>query len=286
MGLFDTISAFGRSMFGVQKELVVLDPDLPLAVSAAARDHLAGLGPDRGVHVDTIAADRGRIVRVTEGPVQGPPPDALAPLPITVSDADLARLRGRTLTWRDGRWSIEVHLDLRAKDTPNPASRLYLGDQLLARGRPLYFVPGPDLPDLPTALLAVPEVKSVLLRDHTVTVECTAATVDWDAVDRGVDAALRSWLLACGRPLEGVADSVSRDPIEAEIWKVLEARVLPAIHRDGGTMELVGFREGTVLVSLQGACRTCPSSTATLRLGVERTLREAFPGRVERVEAV
>jgi Fe-S cluster biogenesis protein NfuA len=282
MGFFDTL----RSVFGIQKELAVHDPDAPLVVSAAARDRLAEIGPDRGIHVDTIEGDRGRVVRVTEGPVQGPPPDAIAPLPVTMSDRDLLRLRGRTLAWRDGRWMIEIHLDLRAKDTPNPASRLYLGDQVLARGRPLYFVPGPDLPDLPAALLAIPDVKSVLLRDHTVTVERASAAADWDAIDRRVDAALRTWLLGCGRPLEGVADSVSRDPIEAEIWKVLEERVLPGIHRDGGTMELVGYREGTVLVSMQGACRTCPSSTATLRMGIERTLREAFPGRVERVEAV
>jgi Fe-S cluster biogenesis protein NfuA len=67
---------------------------------------------------------------------------------------------------------------------------------------------------------------------------------------------------------------------------VLEERVLPAVHRDGGTIELVGYSNGVVLVSMHGACRSCPSSTATLRGGVERTLREAFPGRIERVEAV
>jgi Fe-S cluster biogenesis protein NfuA len=286
MGFLDTMRGmFGRS-FGLQKELVVHDPDAPLAVSASARDRLAELGPDQGVHVDTIDAGRGRIVRVTEGPAQGPPPPALEPLPVTASDADLALLRGRSLSFRDGRWMVEVHLELRAKDTPNPESRLYLADQVFARGRALFFVPGEDLPDLPALLLSVPGVKSVLLRDNTVTVERTDPGVDWDTLDRGIDTALRSFLLSCGRPVEGGADSVSRDPLEAEIWKVLEERVLPGIHRDGGTMELVGFKQGVVLVSMQGACKTCPSSTATLRIGIERTLREAFPGRVERVEAV
>lgn len=290
MGLLDSIrSAFGgigRTWFAGPPELLVRDPDAPLELSAGARDRLAALPADHGIHVDTIEADRGRIVRVTEGPSQGPPPEALAGLPVTMSDADLSRLRGRTLTWDDGRWRILAHLDLRVRDTPNPESKLYVCDQVLARGRPLYFVGQEDLPDLPAALLAVRGVRSVLVRDNSVTVERGDPSVDWDLLDGGVDAALRSWLLACGRPLEGGADSVSRDPLEAEIWKVLEATVLPAIHRDGGTLELVGYDAGVVRVSMQGACRTCPSSTATLRLGVERALREAFPGRVERVEAV
>jgi NFU1 iron-sulfur cluster scaffold homolog, mitochondrial len=270
---------------------VVRDPDLPLVVSDEARERLAALGPDHGVHVDTIPmgtddAARGHIVRVTEGPILGPPPPSLEPLAITASDPDLQRLRGRTLAYRSGRWMVEVHLELRAKDTPNPSSRLYLADQLFARGRPLFFVPGPDLPDLAALLLGVPGVKNVLLRDNTVTVERTADRGDWDLLDRSIDSALRTWLLSGGRPIEGGADSVSRDPLEAEIWKVLEERVLPAIHRDGGTLELVGFRHGVVLVSMQGACKTCPSSAATLRMGVEQTLRKAFPGQVERVEAV
>jgi Fe-S cluster biogenesis protein NfuA len=284
MGFMDAI----RSVFGLQKELEVLDPDASLQVTAAARDRLAALPPDHGIHVDTLplGEQRGRVVRITEGPAQGPPPDALAPLPISLSDADLLRLRGRAIGYDDGRWRVEIHLDLRVRDTPNPESKLYAGDQVLARGRPLFFVAGEDLPDLPAALLGVRGVRTVLLRDNTVTVERSDPSVDWDAIDRGVDAALRSWLLSCGRPLEGGADSVSRDPLETEIWKVLEERVLPAIHRDGGTLELVGFAGGVVRVSMQGACRTCPSSTATLRSGVERTLREAFPGRVQRVEAV
>lgn len=281
MSLFDAVKRF----LGFQRPLVVHAPDVPLRVTDAARARLAQLPEGTGLHLETVEAHRGRVPHVIEGESQGPPPASLDGLPITLSDADLDRLQGRTLDWRDERWVIEVPLELRAQDTPNPDGRLYLCDQMLAFGRPLYFVPGPDLPDLPAALLEVPGARSVLLRDNTVAIE-RDPSVAWESVDRGVDAALRSWLGACGRPMMGGADSTGRDPIEDEIRAVLEEKVLPAVHRDGGTIELVGYSNGVVLVSLHGACRTCPSSTATLRGGVERTLREAFPGRVERVEAV
>ncbi|MCB9687164.1 MAG: NifU family protein [Alphaproteobacteria bacterium] len=282
MSLFDAVKRF----LGIQPPLVVHAPDAAFTVTEAARARLAELPPDQGVHIDTIEAERGRLPRAVEGESQGPPPPALDGLAITISDADLELLEGRSLHWQDGRWVIQVSLELRAQDTPNPDGRLYLASQLLATGRPLYFVAGgDDLPDLPALLLDRPGVRSVLLRDNTVAVEREPGT-PWDAIDRGVDTALRTWLGACGRPLRGGTDSTGRDPIEDEIRAVLEEKVLPAVHRDGGTIELVGYSNGTVLVSLHGACRTCPSSTATLRGGVERTLREAFPGRIERVEAV
>lgn len=281
MGLLDTI----RNVLGIQPPLVMRDPDAPFAVSEAARARLLALGPGMGVHLETVPVHRGRAVRAIEGDSFGPPPPALADLPLTLSDADLQRLAGRVLDWRDERWAVDAHLEVRYHETPNPDGRLYLTNQILARGRPLFFLPGDELPDLPARLLEVPKVRQVLLRANTLTIEREHGA-DWGPVDRGVDVALREHLSLCGRPLEGGADSVSRDPIEEEILQVLEERVLPGIHRDGGTMELVGYREGVVLVSMHGACRTCPSSTATLRLGVERALRDAFPGRVERVEAV
>jgi Fe-S cluster biogenesis protein NfuA len=56
------------------------------------------------------------------------------------------------------------------------------------------------------------------------------------------------------------------------------------VHRDGGDIELVGVSNGVVRLSMVGACRSCPSSVITLKQGVEKVLREAFPGQVERVE--
>ena len=111
-------------------------------------------------------------MRALEGESFGPPPATLAGLPITLSDADLQRLAGRALDWRDDRWVVTVHLELRFQDTPNPDGRLYLTDQLFNRGRALFFVPGgEEVPDLAARLLEIPRVRQVLLRHNTVSVE-------------------------------------------------------------------------------------------------------------------
>lgn len=72
--------------------------------------------------------------------------------------------------------------------------------------------------------------------------------------------------------------------MKEQIESVLEA-IRPALIADGGNVELVGVEGGTVKVRLQGACGTCPSSTYTLKLGIERMIKEQVPG-VEEVVAV
>ena len=69
------------------------------------------------------------------------------------------------------------------------------------------------------------------------------------------------------------------------IRRILEEEVRPAVSMDGGDVVFVGYRDGVVEVQLQGSCVGCPSSTATLRFGIEARLREAIP-EVERVVSI
>lgn len=283
MSLLDTL----RNALGLQKPLALRDPDAVLALSPAARERLLSLPPGHGIHVSTVPTDHGdHRVQVEEGPSQGPPPPGFDDLPLTSGNLDLERLRGLTLDWRDGRWALSCPLDIRARETPNPDGRLYLTDRVLAVGRALFFSrEATDLPRLPAVLLESPHIHSVLLRENTLTVERTDG-VGWPVVDRHVDAAVRTWLLGCGRPLSTDDLPERDDPFEEAIVQVLQERIAPGVQRDGGQIELVSVKDGVVYVSMQGACRTCPASTATLRFGVERTLKEAFPDRIVRVEAV
>lgn len=283
MGLWRTI----LDKLGFSPPLAVRDPEATLALTDTARAALAALPAGKGIHIQTVAAERGRLVQITEGESQGPPPEPLSGLPLTLSDKDLLRLRGRTLDYRDGRWSVFVPLDLRARETPNPDGRLYLCDQILSVGRPAFFVASDSNPDLAARLLSVPGVRSVLLRENTVTVE-REPDASWESVDKGVDIALREHLLSCGERVDGdlYGGSAGDGGIEDAIRKVIAERILPGIHRDGGDLSLVGYASGVVKVSMVGACRTCPSSAVTLRMGVERTLKEAFPDQIERVEAI
>ena len=78
------------------------------------------------------------------------------------------------------------------------------------------------------------------------------------------------------------------DDISKEIVNILEEYVKPAVASDGGNIQFISYdsQEKNVSVMLQGACSGCPSSTYTLKSGIENMLKEMLPGKVETVEAI
>jgi Fe-S cluster biogenesis protein NfuA len=278
-----------KTALGFPKPLIVRDGRAPLQIGEAARAWLASLPPGHGVHLDLAPLDLGLGVRAEEGELQGPPPPDLDPLPITCSDPDLEHLRGLTLDRRDDRWMVSLDFEVRARETPNPDNRLYLADRILAVERPQYFRAPftTDTPPMAIRLLRIPGVRSALLRENTCAVEREPGT-PWEAIDSEVDAALRQHFLTCGRELRAadVALPPEDDAFRDAVWKVLEEHILPGIHRDGGNMELMSVTGGVARVSMVGACKSCPSSTITLKMGVERVLKQHFPGRIHGVEQI
>jgi Fe-S cluster biogenesis protein NfuA len=75
------------------------------------------------------------------------------------------------------------------------------------------------------------------------------------------------------------------EEVVATIKELLETRVRPAVAQDGGDITFSGFRDGVVYLHMRGACSGCPSSTATLRHGIENLLRHFCP-EVQEVQAV
>lgn len=75
------------------------------------------------------------------------------------------------------------------------------------------------------------------------------------------------------------------ETIVATIKELIETRVRPAVAQDGGDITFRGFRDGTVFLKMKGACSGCPSSTATLKHGIQNLLRHFVP-EVEQVEAI
>ena len=86
-------------------------------------------------------------------------------------------------------------------------------------------------------------------------------------------------------PAEAIGDAPEDAEIVAQIRELIETRVRPAVAQDGGDIVYRGFREGTVYLALHGACSGCPSSTMTLKNGIESLLKHYVP-EVEAVEAV
>ena len=78
---------------------------------------------------------------------------------------------------------------------------------------------------------------------------------------------------------------VEDDEIVAQIKELLETRVRPAVAQDGGDIVFQDFRDGVVYLHMQGSCSGCPSSTATLKMGIENLLKHYVPEVVE-VQAV
>ena len=80
--------------------------------------------------------------------------------------------------------------------------------------------------------------------------------------------------------------SESNSDIEVKIKQILDDEIRPAIAMDGGDVELKGFENGRVTLYLQGACSTCPSSTMTLKMGIENRLKSEIPEVVEVIQEI
>ncbi len=79
---------------------------------------------------------------------------------------------------------------------------------------------------------------------------------------------------------------IAYEEIEKKIASLLEEYVKPAVEQDGGNIKFLNYHEGIVKVLLQGACSGCPSSTMTLKSGIQNLLNQMLPGQIQSVEAV
>jgi Fe-S cluster biogenesis protein NfuA len=270
--------------------LAVATPDPPaapaLALSIGAESRLASLSAGEGALVTLQAAPAGWLTCVAEGPLpaSGPHP-AFSGQPVAIADPDLRRLDGLVLDHDGERWRVLAELRLRARETPNPDGRTYLLDRALVDGRAFFPKDAARPPWLVRQLLHRDDVRSVLLRDMTITVERDPGA-PWTAIDAAVGAAVREHVLSAGGPISPQTADAPDGALALAIADVLEREIAPVIHRDGGDVELVDVRGGVVRVRLTGACRSCPASMLTLKGTIERALKVAFPGEVDVVESV
>jgi Fe-S cluster biogenesis protein NfuA len=140
-------------------------------------------------------------------------------------------------------------------------------------------------------LFGVDGVRGVFLGGDFISV--TKGDVEWQHVKPAILGAIMEHYLS-GAPVmatgEGQgAEDGDYDPKDKEtvdtIKELLETRVRPAVAQDGGDIVFHGFRDGVVSLHMRGACSGCPSSTATLRGGIENLLRHFVPD-VQEVRAV
>lgn len=183
---------------------------------------------------------------------------------------------------------LDFHM--RAERTPNPNSvKWVLSASILDGGQSAHFESpvASDVSPLAARLFGIDGVSGVFLAANFITVTKRDG-VEWPALAQALVDAIKSHA-ASDEPALGPAHTVTAseatDDVAARIQRILDEEIRPFVARDGGDVLFAGFHDGRVELYLQGSCSGCPSSTATLKLGIESRLREAVP-EVQEVVAI
>jgi Fe-S cluster biogenesis protein NfuA len=185
-----------------------------------------------------------------------------------------------------------------AESTPNPSSMKFVANQLMVHdGATAQYLSKADTKGSPLAakLFEFPFVKAVFMAANFVTVTKTDA-VQWDEITLELRSFIREWLtegkaVITELPKAEVAvdntfsktkevfteHTAPTNEIEVKIVEILEQYIRPAVEGDGGSITFKNFTDGVVTVQLRGACSGCPSSTVTLKAGIEGLLKRMIP---------
>ena len=174
---------------------------------------------------------------------------------------------------------------IQTESTPNPATLKFLpGETVMEHGTA-------DFPDLDSAnssplaerLFALNGVTGVFLGNDFVTVT-KQDSIDWEHIKPSILGAIMDHFQSGAPVIHGEqtgsvhAEHLGEDTkIVGQIKELLDSRVRPAVAQDGGDITFHGFERGIVYLQMQGACAGCPSSTMTLKMGIENLLRHYIP---------
>jgi Fe-S cluster biogenesis protein NfuA len=172
---------------------------------------------------------------------------------------------------------------IQTEPTPNPATLMFLpGRAVMPTGTANFTDPAAAARSpLAERLFALPGVTGIYLGSDFITVSKDDAT-DWYQLKPSVLGAIMEHFTA-GQPV--VLDAVAsegeageeEDEVVSQIKELLETRVRPAVAQDGGDIIFDRYDDGIVYLHMQGSCSGCPSSTATLKAGIENMLRHYVP---------
>ncbi|MGH1368280.1 MAG: NifU family protein [Maritimibacter sp.] len=177
---------------------------------------------------------------------------------------------------------------IQTESTPNPATLKFLPGQAVLEAGTADFPSAEPAQSSPLAkrLFAVKGVAGVFFGTDFVTVTKTDE-VDWDHIKPALLGAIMEHYQSGDAAMEGVQAAAHKDhdgpdgEIVGQIKELLDTRVRPAVAQDGGDITFHGFERGVVYLHMQGACAGCPSSTRTLKMGIENLLKHYIPEVIE-----
>lgn len=195
----------------------------------------------------------------------------------------------------------EQHVEVYAESTPNPNVQKFVTNKLLSNQN-IELSSQAESKDVPLGfeLFEFPFVKEVFISDNYVSIQ-KSNDLEWFEVNNTLRDFLKEYLQSDRRIVaedyapvakksqqDNQKFTVTDDDISKEIIAVLEEYIKPAVAGDGGNIQFLSYVAETkeVNVLLQGACNGCPSSTITLKNGIEATLKQLLPGKIGAVNAM
>tara|TARA_R110002051_G_scaffold10175_6_gene38762 strand:+ start:7911 stop:8813 length:903 start_codon:yes stop_codon:yes gene_type:complete len=195
----------------------------------------------------------------------------------------------------------KIPVTVYAEATPNPSTLKFVANKKLVTA-PFEFKSLDDTAHAPLAkaLFHLPFVKEVFMDENYISIQ-KYEMVEWDDVVTEAREFIRTYIqdgkevvtaeqLQTPKQVEAVAEASfeNLDDISKEIVNIIEEYIKPAVASDGGNIVFKHYDEKTqnVSVILQGACSGCPSSTFTLKNGIENMLKQMLPGKINLVEAI
>ncbi len=182
--------------------------------------------------------------------------------------------------------SIDL-VNVYAEATPNPGSMKFVINRMICPNESVDFRKAEEVKSSPlaTALFEYPYVKGIFIMNNFITITKTEEH-EWVDVISEMRQFLKDYIEAGKVVLEKRTDLTEEEETEVitKIKKLLDDHVRPAVEMDGGAIDFKKFEHGVVTVTMKGSCSGCPSSTLTLKAGIENLLKRMVP-EVEAVEA-
>jgi len=178
---------------------------------------------------------------------------------------------------------------IQTQTTPNPNSLKFLPGKKVSNIGSIELSKKEDTENnFLRNILSIHGVESIFLGDDFLSVN-KSEKIEWEDIKHIVISLINEFY-SDGKDV--ILDNISKKEenknfkeIEKQIIKILETKIKPAVARDGGDIKFMGFKDGVVTVQLQGSCSGCPSSTITLKQGVQNLLTHYIPD-VKHVEAI
>ena len=188
---------------------------------------------------------------------------------------------------------MQVPVNVYAEMTPNPSTMKFVANKyLMLTGESVEFTSGADAKGyspMAEELFKFPFVRNVFIASNFVTIT-KSDNIPWDFITMDLREFVKNWIaeskdiliqMPAPKPVPSTEDQPKKEYAVSEyddaIRGLLDEYVRPAVESDGGAIEFRGFENGTVTVLLKGSCAGCPSSTATLKGGIENLLKQHLP---------